>query len=152
MNDARNDGLPVKRLSGRLLAVLLLGFFTLGPQKSAFAQAGSTGGTIGKQDKSVSGGNESAAARPLLPKPNLRPDLCGKMPGIWNTSVNSNLGALTIKSDGTMTQGVFSGTWTCDTDVFNATWYGNATKCTISRNARQFSCGSSGVARRQDGN
>jgi len=134
------------------IAVLALSYLVCANASSALAQAGSTGGTIGKQDKSVSGGNESAAARPRSPKPNLRPDLCGKMHGVWNTSVNSNLGPLTIKSDGTMTQGVFSGTWTCDTDVFNATWYGNATKCTISRNGRQFSCGSSGVARRQDGN
>jgi hypothetical protein len=48
--------LLVKRLGWPLLGfVLVLGFFALGWPESAFAQAGSTGGVIGKQDKSISG-------------------------------------------------------------------------------------------------
>jgi hypothetical protein len=54
-----DDKLPVKGLSRRLLGfILLLGLFALGQQERAFAQAGSTGGTIGNQDKSISGGGE----------------------------------------------------------------------------------------------
>jgi hypothetical protein len=50
----------VKRLSERLLGfALLLGLFAFG-QQEVFAQAGSTGGSIGKQDKSISGGEEPA--------------------------------------------------------------------------------------------
>jgi hypothetical protein len=52
--------LPVKRLFGRVLGfALLLGLFALCQPEGAFAQAGSTGGTIGKQDKSISGGVEA---------------------------------------------------------------------------------------------
>jgi hypothetical protein len=72
MNDGRSDGLPVKRLSGRLVGfVLLLAFFALGQSESAFAQAGSTGGTIGKHDKEVSGDSTSpeSKARSLAPRP-----------------------------------------------------------------------------------
>jgi hypothetical protein len=59
-----DDRLPVKRLSGRLLGVaLLLGLFAPSQQESAFAQAGSTSGTIGKQDKSISGSEETPAPR-----------------------------------------------------------------------------------------
>jgi hypothetical protein len=61
MKDCIDDRLPVKRLSRRLLGfVMLLGLLALGQQESALAQAGSTGGTIGKQDKSISGGEEEA--------------------------------------------------------------------------------------------
>jgi hypothetical protein len=72
MNDVRNDGLPVKRLSRRLLGVvLLLGLFAIGQQESAFAQAGSTGGTIGKQNKEASGDSTSTESkrRSLAPNP-----------------------------------------------------------------------------------
>jgi hypothetical protein len=127
-----------------LLALSHLAFVNV---SSALAQAG---GTVGKQDKSVSGGTGLATAPPPSPKPDLHTDLCKRLPGVWSTSVNSNLGALIIKSDGTMTHGSFSGTWTCDIGVFNANWYGTTTKCTISRNARQFSCASGGIANRQN--
>src|ERR1700690_2842118 len=61
-----DDRLPVKRLGARLLGVaLLFGLFTPGQQDSAFAQAGSTGGAIGKTDKSVSSGE--GAVEPNTP-------------------------------------------------------------------------------------
>jgi hypothetical protein len=53
--------MPVKGRSGRLLGfALLLGLFALGQEERAAAQAGSTGGTIGKTDKSISGGESVA--------------------------------------------------------------------------------------------
>jgi hypothetical protein len=62
MKDRIDERLPVKRLSRRLLGFALLsGLFALGQQESAFAQAGSTGGIIGKQDKSISGGEDRSA-------------------------------------------------------------------------------------------
>jgi hypothetical protein len=60
------DGrLAVKCLAVRLLGVaLLFGLFMPRQQESAFAQAGSTGGFIGKTDKSISG---EGAAEPNTP-------------------------------------------------------------------------------------
>jgi hypothetical protein len=40
---------------------------------ASFAQADSTGGTIGKTDKSISGGEETPAQRPTTPSPKLAP-------------------------------------------------------------------------------
>jgi hypothetical protein len=58
-------GLPVKYSVGRLTGfALLLWLFVAAQQQAAFAQSGSTGGVIGKTDKSVSGG-EGAARRPI---------------------------------------------------------------------------------------
>ena len=58
---------------GRLAGfALLLWLFAAGQQQTAFAQAGSTGGVIGKQDKSVSGG-EDVAAPPAVKKSPRRP-------------------------------------------------------------------------------
>ena len=55
----------MKRFNGQLLGFALLsGLFMLGRQPDALAQAGSTGGVIGKQDKSISGGEEADRPRP----------------------------------------------------------------------------------------
>jgi hypothetical protein len=65
MNDCRDGGLLVKFLAKRLTSfAILLMFFALCQQSSAFAQAGSIGGVIGKQDKSISGGGEGASREP----------------------------------------------------------------------------------------
>jgi hypothetical protein len=104
MKDCIDDRLPVKRFSGRLFGfVLLLGLFAPGQQESAFAQAGSTSGTIGKQDKSVSGDEEtrssSPSARKKLPTRPAKPNegagsACGWIPanivGTWNSSSPSS--------------------------------------------------------------
>ena len=58
---SRRGRLPVKGTIGRLVgSILLLGLFAA----NQFAQAGSTGGVIGKTDKSVSGGGEGASPEP----------------------------------------------------------------------------------------
>ena len=57
---------------GRLLIfTAALGLFLAAQQQVAFAQAGSTGGVIGKQDKSISGGEGTAEPRALT-KPSRR--------------------------------------------------------------------------------
>ena len=62
MKDYRNNGLPpksrVERVSG---FAMLLVLFALGEEPRALAQAGSTGGTVGKQEKSISSGEEPQA-------------------------------------------------------------------------------------------
>jgi hypothetical protein len=56
-------------MNRRLIAVLLLSAAVplMALNSSAHAQAGSTGGTIGKQDKSISGGGETTEERPRHP-------------------------------------------------------------------------------------
>lgn len=46
------------------IALLALSHFAFANVSSALAQAGSTGGTIGKQDKSISGGEEQRSSHP----------------------------------------------------------------------------------------
>jgi hypothetical protein len=63
----------MKRGVGRIVGhALLSGILLASQQQGAFAQAGSTGGVIGKQDKSVSGGEDAAAPRSST-KPLRRP-------------------------------------------------------------------------------
>jgi hypothetical protein len=62
--DCIDDRLPARRFSRRLAGfVALLGLFVFGQQQGTFAQAGSTGGTIGKTEKSISGGVEAEQPR-----------------------------------------------------------------------------------------
>ena len=50
------------------IALLALSHLSFANASSAFAQAGSTGGTIGKQDKSISGGEDEDRPRAATPK------------------------------------------------------------------------------------
>ena len=52
-------GDSMKRHASIGVALLVLSHLAFAKVSSALAQAGSTGGTIGKQDKSISGGNGS---------------------------------------------------------------------------------------------
>ena len=55
----------VSEAGRRIVSILVLGMLvSLAAGATAFAQAGSTGGTIGKIDKSVSGGEEGATREP----------------------------------------------------------------------------------------
>jgi hypothetical protein len=152
MKDGRNDGLPVKRLGGRIVGfVLLLGLFAIGQQESAFAQAGSTGGTIGKQDKSISGGDDAANSRHAVPvrKPSRSArqsvattpagDPCGRIVGKWlwyngvvvTVPSNSNR---TIQSDGN------SASIVCAQGTYTFTWFGFATtQMTLSPDGKKLS-------------
>lgn len=50
------------------MALLALSHMAFANESSALAQAGSTGGTIGKQDKSISGGEDADRPRAATPK------------------------------------------------------------------------------------
>jgi hypothetical protein len=50
------------------IALLALSHLAFANASSALAQAGSTGGTIGKQDKSISGGEDADRSRSATPK------------------------------------------------------------------------------------
>jgi hypothetical protein len=76
------------------IAVLALSHLVFANASSALAQAGSTGGTVGKIDKSVSGGGEEASPQPRArshardrapdrPRPEAR---SGSADGTWTVS------------------------------------------------------------------
>jgi hypothetical protein len=97
---------------------------------SALAQAGSTGGVIGKQDKSISGSEESvrprAAPHPKRAATNTRETSsgspCSRIVGIW--SWGYGMGEMTFDQNGTVRHSIGGnkGTWSCAgtvvTDVF----------------------------------
>jgi hypothetical protein len=138
-------GLPVKYGVGRLLGLAMLsGLFVTGQQQFAFAQAGSTGGVIGKQDKSVSGG--SAVEEPTVPanKPSRstgskraaeRPSgqdeaahiACGRLAGVWTANGWYNViygrGDVVLGADGSARHisGIV-GTWICRGGHFVMDW------------------------------
>jgi hypothetical protein len=158
MNDCIDDRLPMQRLSGRLVAfVLLLGLFALAQQERAFAQAGSTGGTIGKQDKSISGGEDTADSRHAVPtnKPRRSADHsvataptggpCSRIVGTWlwhngvSVTVHSNSNT-TTQSDGN------SATVVCVGGTYSFTWFGiHTVRETLSPDGKRLSGDESAV-------
>jgi|SRR5579871_4246472 len=82
------------------IALLALSHLAFANVSSALAQAGSTGGTIGKQDKSISGNGETQSDSPNARKKRpLRPNegtgsACGRIStdiaGTWNSSSPSS--------------------------------------------------------------
>jgi hypothetical protein len=83
---------------------------------TALAQAGSTGGTIGKTDKSVSGGEERQDKHPSkrVAAAKQEGSGCNKVAGSWQWKWLDQAIVVTAKADGTGTAtngGV--GTWTC---------------------------------------
>jgi hypothetical protein len=73
------------------------------------AEPGSVGGTIGKQGKTVSGGNEKEAA-PNRATSGETSSPCLGLVGVWSWSTG---GETTIKPGGTLSKGELTGTWTC---------------------------------------
>jgi hypothetical protein len=104
---------------------------------SALAQAGSTGGTIGKQDKSISGGDDAANSERAVPMRKPRPARqsavtaptggpCSRIVGTWlwyngsSVTVHSNSNK-TTQSDGN------SATVVCEDGTYTFTWFGSHT-------------------------
>ncbi len=109
-----------------------------------FAQGGSTGGSIGKQDKAVSGSRERTLPdRPAAaPKPNDgMTSLCGKMSGVWSWFTG---GDVVIRSSGTASTGSLTATWTCKSNQVVMVWsHGFTDRLTISSDGNRLS-GSNG--------
>jgi hypothetical protein len=93
---------------------------------SAFAQAGSTGGTLGKTDKSASGGDEKPrrdknAGRGGATK--LAGRACNKVIGSWKWMLLNQGVVVTLKADGTSTAtDNNTGTWTCTDRTVTIHW------------------------------
>jgi len=151
MKDCSNDGLPMKPRIGRLLIfAVLLGLFGLGQQQDAFAQAGSTGGTIGKRDKSISGVDNTVDSQHAVPatKPSRSGDHsmatapaggpCGRILGTWlwynDVSVTVHSDNRTTQSDGNIASVV------CAEGVYTFTWHGFASsRMTLSPDGKRLS-------------
>jgi hypothetical protein len=119
--------LEIDQASRPIVIALLFGILMSFSSSSAWSQAGSTGGTIGKQDKSLSGGDEESAPRPntraAKPAPaKARPSGdtdCHRIVGTWKSDYNGVV--LVFAQDGTaVTNGGTEGpnfTWTCSGGV-----------------------------------
>jgi hypothetical protein len=94
----------VRAIGRRIVLILACGTLSsFAASATAVAQAGSTGGTVGKQDKSISGADETRTsspgagkklpARPAKPNEGTGP-ACGRIPaniaGTWNSSSPSS--------------------------------------------------------------
>ena len=129
----------VGRLFAAGLVSVLLGSFGITAKVSA--QGGSTGGTIGKTDKSQSGADDAPSSRrePTARKRakeagvprNVPTSSCSKMPGNWSwfTGVTA-----VIRPNGTATAGPYSATWTCANDAVVMHWnHGYTDRLRLSR-------------------
>lgn len=111
----------------------------------AFAQAGSTGGTLGKTDKSISGGDE--AKRPQRVRSTAkhretpRVSACSKLIGVWKGALG---GDIIYKPGGTVsgTIPVNEGTWSCGNAGVTVTWtkVPSADHCTLSSDGTLQTC------------
>lgn len=101
----------------------LLAIFTM--PTFALAQGGSVGGTIGKQNKSVSGSEQASPSRREARKPtaqsnpaqDAKPSACGNFFGVWTSGGGAWLygkNDTTFSANGTArhSSGII-GTWTC---------------------------------------
>lgn len=120
MKDFEKDG---RRMARGLGLAALSALLALGPVKDAFAQAGSTGGVIGKTDKSVSGERAPeprASAKSSSSKGSAKTSSCSSLAGVWGWWNNLEV---TIRAGGTMsaTNGD-GGTWTCNGNQAVLNW------------------------------
>jgi hypothetical protein len=116
----------------------------------AFAQAGSTGGTIGKTDKSISGAGEeqapaprrnSTSARAAPVEKNSRCNVVGTWSASWQ-GIGAGSAEWIIKSDGSAwASNGYQGTWTCTDGAFVATFnHGfGSDRLAVSANGRSMS-------------
>jgi hypothetical protein len=96
-------------------------------------QAGSTGGTIGKTEKSVSGGKEaqSASPRQVSRHPSGRAESkssgrgCGRIIGVWTWRISILSWRIVVRPNGVAYHSIdngIKGTWSCDGDNVVFVW------------------------------
>ena len=97
--------------------------------RSAFAQAGSAGGSVGQQDKSVSGSEDQESAQKKSPRPTPKhspvkstniASRCSNFAGTYSYALR----AVTVfKSDGTASNSKgTNATWTCANGTVTVRW------------------------------
>jgi hypothetical protein len=133
MNLIMNNGWR-RRIHRLLGCAVIASAISFAGARTAAAQAGSAGGTIGKQEKSVSGGEESEASRPSKSQrqgqgqrqgQNKRGPTtasghnseasCRSTVGVWTSWAAGIYGRndTRINSDGTIKHPSSKGTWSC---------------------------------------
>jgi hypothetical protein len=133
----------MKQLIG--LAGLFAWLAVGGNTSLALAQAGSTGGTIGKTDKSVGSGDEAKRPKPthasVRRRETVRSSSCSKLIGVWKGALG---GDLTYKSSGVVlsTVPVNEGRWSCGGTGITVTWtkFNSTDHCTLSSDGMLQTC------------
>lgn len=129
------------RLTGLAFALVVLAASTA----PALAQGGAVGGTIGKQGKSVSGGDDAQPAPAPAPAPARKRtnaaatseqepqarSRCPNIVGVWNSWASGLFGKsdATFNSDGTsIHRSGIAGKWWCEQGQLRMSWGGEAAK------------------------
>ena len=132
----------------RLIAIALAsGFLVSFSSGTALAQAGSTGGAIGKQDKSVSGGSPAVEPTRAPKEPRRHRSTndtpaktkgasCGRIAGTWQWWTG---GETVFRMDGTAkhTSGL-TATWTCSDGNYVVSWSTGIDKLKISPDGKRL--------------
>jgi hypothetical protein len=121
-------GGSMRRRTSIGIALLALSHLAFANVSSALAQAGSTGGTVGKQDKSISGGEEAerprAASHPKRSAAKAQETSsghsCGRIVGRWTWHGVD----MVFNPNGTVQQPISGnkGSWTCAGAVVKSVW------------------------------
>ena len=129
------------------IAVLALAHLAFANVSSALAQAGSIGGTIGKQDKSISGGEEAdrprAAPHPKRPAAKAQETSsghsCSRIVGTWSWYLGVT--ETVFNQNGTVrNSGGNTGKWTCAGATVRNEWVsGDTERYTISPDGNSMS-------------
>jgi hypothetical protein len=117
------------------IALLALPYFAFANVTAALAQAGSTGGTIGKQDKSISGGEEADRPR-AVPHPKRAATTsretesdaaCRRIVGTWSWAYG--LTEMAFSQNGTAKQSSGNtGSWSCAGTIVKTAYVNGVTE------------------------
>jgi len=139
--DGRLGPVPV-RVEPWLACALIAAAISFAGATTAVAQAGSTGGSIGKQEKSVSGDAAPEPSRPEKSRKDSRKENrreehsrhastsasessgCRSIVGTWTSWASKLYGPRDthINADGTIVHPSSKGTWTCSGGIYHHTW------------------------------
>jgi hypothetical protein len=145
-----NPGVSMRRRASTGIALLALSHLAFANVSSALAQAGSVGGTIGKQDKSISGGEEAdrslTAPHPKRPAAKARETSsghsCRSIAGTWSSWASGQFGPndTRFNADGTITHPASKGTWSCENGQYMHVWsaFGRRGPYRLSANGKQL--------------
>ena len=112
------------------MVLLALSHAGLANLSAAFAQAGSIGGTVGKQDKTISGSEEADRPRAAPPPkpPAAKPQesasghSCGRIVGRWSWYLGVSDSVFHKDGSALHPASGATGKWSCAGDTVNVTW------------------------------